>query len=164
MGSHGPAYDRRSPPSYKPFTPECSSRALQDCTQAALDNVYDNSIAYTDRVLALAIDWLGRQAGGFEPKLLYVSDHGESLGEGHLYLHGMPLVLAPREQTQVPLLLWLPPQAAAQASCLRAQRERALSHDHLFHTVLGLVGVRSAEYDAALDIGAGCRAAGPIHG
>ena len=157
MGSHGPAYDRRSPATHKPFQPECHSRALQDCTQPALDNVYDNSIAYTDRMLARAIDWLGTQSGHYAPRLLYLSDHGESLGEGHIYLHGMPLALAPREQTHVPLLLWLPPDAATQAGCLRAQRDRPLSHDHLFHTVLGLVGVRSAEYRPALDLSGACR-------
>jgi lipid A ethanolaminephosphotransferase len=122
--------------------------------------VYDNSIAYTDRVLAHTIDWLQRQAAVYAPMLLYVSDHGESLGEGHLYLHGMPRAIAPREQTHVPLLLWLPPASAAgmAADCLRAQRQRPLSHDHLFHSVLGLLGVRSAEYRAGLDITDACRA------
>ena len=141
--------------------PECHSRALQDCTQQALDNVYDNSIAYTDRMLARAIDWLGTQSSRYAPALLYLSDHGESLGEGHLFLHGMPLALAPHEQTHVPLLMWLPPTAAAQAGCLRAQRDRPLSHDHLFHTVLGLVGVRSTEYRPALDINSSCRREAP---
>ena len=163
MGSHGPAYSKRSPPARKPFQPECLTTALQDCTPAALVNAYDNSIAYTDHVLAGAIDWLQRQRAHHDPMLLYVSDHGESLGEDGLYLHGLPYALAPRAQTQVPLLLWLPPQSeaaiGATRACLQQRRDVPLSHDHLFHTVGGLLGVRSQLFDTALDLVAPCRGA-----
>src|SRR5437868_4973836 len=144
MGSHGPAYSRRSPPDRKPFQPECTTNVLQQCGHEALINAYDNSIAYTDHVLAQAIDWLSRQADRHAPVLLYVSDHGESLGENNLYLHGLPYAVAPREQTHVPMVLWLGSRQGWQADCLQRQRDAALSHDHLFHTVLGLAGVRAA--------------------
>lgn len=161
MGSHGPAYYKRSPASRKPYLPECTTHALQDCAPGTLVNAYDNSIAYTDQVLARAIAWLARQQAAFDPMLLYVSDHGESLGENRLYLHGLPYALAPREQTRVPLLLWLPPQTeaaiGATRECLRQRRDVPLSHDHLFHTVGGLLGVRSALFDPALDLVAPCR-------
>jgi lipid A ethanolaminephosphotransferase len=161
MGSHGPAYYRRSPADGKRFLPECSTHALQDCAREALVNAYDNSIAYTDRVLARSIQWLKAQAGEHDPMLLYVSDHGESLGENNLYLHGMPLAVAPRAQTHVPMLLWLPPQSQAATGatrdCLLQRRDAALHHDHLFHTVLGLVGVSSSLHDPALDLTAPCR-------
>ncbi|MFL6660566.1 MAG: phosphoethanolamine transferase [Rhizobacter sp.] len=159
MGSHGPAYSRRSPPDRKPFQPECTTNVLQQCGHEALINAYDNSIAYTDHVLAQAIDWLSRQADRHAPVLLYVSDHGESLGENNLYLHGLPYAVAPREQTHVPMVLWLGSRQGWQADCLQRQRDAALSHDHLFHTVLGLAGVRAAEYRPALDALAACRAA-----
>jgi lipid A ethanolaminephosphotransferase len=91
-----------------------------------------------------------------------VSDHGESLGENNMYLHGMPWAVAPREQKHVPMLVWLPPQTEAalgvRADCLRAQQDAALTHDVLFHTVLGFVGVTSAEYRAPLDLLHTCRA------
>jgi lipid A ethanolaminephosphotransferase len=139
MGSHGPAYYKRSPTATKPFMPECVTHALQDCEPRALINAYDNSIAYTDHMLAASIAWLSRQGAGFDPMLLYVSDHGESLGENHMYLHGLPYALAPGEQTHVPMLLWLPPQSEAAAgvtrACLLQRRDVELSHDHLFHTV-----------------------------
>jgi lipid A ethanolaminephosphotransferase len=161
MGSHGPAYYKRSPPDRKPFMPECSTNVLQQCEHDALLNAYDNSIAYTDHVLALAIEWLKRQGTTHEPALLYVSDHGESLGENNLYLHGLPYALAPREQTHVPMLVWLAPRATAgttpEAACLGARRDTALTHDHLFHTVMGLLGLRSAEYRESLDAFAPCR-------
>ncbi len=93
--------------------------------------------------------------------LLYVSDHGESLGENNLFLHGLPYALAPREQTHVPMLIWLPPQTEAATgvarACLQARCDQPLSHDHLFHTVLGLVGVSSSLLKPALDLSSECR-------
>jgi lipid A ethanolaminephosphotransferase len=161
MGSHGPAYYKRSPALDKRFQPECVTHALQDCEPGALVNAYDNSIAYTDHVLARAIAWLTRQQAAFDPMLLYVSDHGESLGENHMYLHGVPYALAPREQTQVPMLLWLPAQSegalGATRDCLLQRRDVPLSHDHLFHTVSGLLGVHSGLLKPALDLVAPCR-------
>jgi lipid A ethanolaminephosphotransferase len=159
MGSHGPAYFKRSPPGRKPFLPECTTNVLQQCEHQALVNAYDNSIVYTDQIVAQAIAWMGRQADRYAPALLYVSDHGESLGENNLFLHGLPYAVAPREQTHVPMLLWLASRQGWQANCLSRQRDAALTHDHLFHTVLGLLGVRAAEYRPALDVLAACRAA-----
>ena len=162
MGSHGPAYHKRSPEQRKPYLPECSTNVLQQCTSEHLVNAFDNSIAYTDHVLARAVGWLAQQQAQFAPGLLYVSDHGESLGENNLYLHGMPWAVAPREQKHVPLLVWLPPRTEAvlglQPGCLHALRDAPLTHDHLFHTVMGLVGVTSAEYRAPLDLLRACRA------
>ncbi len=158
MGSHGPAYYKRAPPQRKPYLPECTTNVLQQCERQQLINAYDNSIAYTDHVLALGIAWLARQRAAHEPALLYVSDHGESLGENNLYLHGLPFALAPREQTHVPMLLWTPgPAAAPQAVCLRGRLDVPLTHDHLFHSVMGLLGVRSTEYRQALDAFQPCR-------
>jgi len=156
MGSHGPAYFKRSPKAFKRFLPECTTNVLQQCEHDALINAYDNSIAYSDHVLAGAIDWLKTHEGDHAPALLYVSDHGESLGENNLYLHGLPYAVAPREQTHVPMLVWLPP-ADTRVSCLASQTGKAWSHDNLFHTVLGLVGVRAKEYQAALDMTTPCR-------
>jgi lipid A ethanolaminephosphotransferase len=162
MGSHGPAYAKRSPPDRKPFLPECTTNVLQQCDRAELINAYDNSIAYTDHVLARAIGWLGERDKQYAPMLLYVSDHGESLGENNLYLHGLPYALAPREQTHVPMVTWVAPGARGVSGlsmdCLRRERNKALSHDHLFHTALGVLGIRAEEYVATLDAFAACRA------
>ncbi|MCX7962802.1 MAG: sulfatase-like hydrolase/transferase, partial [Burkholderiales bacterium] len=164
IGSHGPAYFRRSPADAKPFQPECATNALARCDTAAIVNAYDNSIVYTDRVLARTIAWLERQSEDYDPMLLYVSDHGESLGEGNVFLHGLPLAIAPREQTHVPMILWLAPRAASARAvdldCLRERRATPLSHDHLFHTVAGLLGLDTAAYRPALDAVAPCRARG----
>ncbi|MEO3692752.1 phosphoethanolamine transferase [Roseateles paludis] len=154
MGSHGPAYYKRSPPDLKPFQPECRSNALQRCAREEVINGYDNTIATTDRMLARAIGWLQGQQARFTPGMYYVSDHGESLGEKGLYLHGMPYAMAPREQTHVPMILWTP--QADRAACLTAKRRQPVSHDHIFHTVMGWMGARADVYKAEWDLLAGC--------
>jgi len=162
MGSHGPAYSKRSPPERKAFLPECTTNVLQQCDRSALVNAYDNSIAYTDHVLARTIAWLRERDKQYAPMLLYVSDHGESLGENNLYLHGMPYAVAPREQTHVPMVAWIAPQAPGISGltleCLRRERNKTLSHDNLFHTALGVLGIRASEYITSLDAFAACRA------
>ena len=163
MGSHGPAYFKRSPADRKPFLPECTTNVLQQCDRQALVNAYDNSIAYADHGLAATLKWLETQRPLHETALLYVSDHGESLGENNLYLHGLPFALAPREQTHVPMLLWLAEWAGggagarASRACLAERRDVPLTHDHLFHSVLGLLGLQAREYKPALDAFAACR-------
>lgn len=158
MGSHGPAYYRRSPEAFKAFTPECQSNATQDCTREALVNTYDNSIRYTDHVLAQTVSWLKQQAAS--TALLYVSDHGESLGENNLYLHGLPYALAPDEQKHVPMLTWLSPamqrRTGVKTSCLNSQAQAPLTHDNLFHSVLGLMDVQTTAYQRTLDIFRSC--------
>ena len=161
MGSHGPAYFKRSPPDRKPFTPECQTNALQQCDRQALVNAYDNSIAYTDHMLAQSVAWLMRRAAEYEPALLYLSDHGESLGENNIYLHGLPYAVAPREQKHVPMVWWQPAPGATTtrpgSACLAGRTAVPLTHDHLFHTVLGVLGVQAAEYRQTLDAFAPCR-------
>lgn len=164
MGSHGPAYSERSPATIKPFQPECTTNVLQDCDRASLINAFDNSIAYTDHVLARAITWLRTHEQTHDVAMLYISDHGESLGENGLYLHGMLYAVAPIEQKHVPMLIWTSAgtrrSQALDSHCMENGRSAALSHDHLFHTVLGLSRVRAGEYRAGLDALAACRANG----
>jgi lipid A ethanolaminephosphotransferase len=161
MGSHGPAYFKRSPPDLKPFQPECRSNALQQCQREHVVNAYDNTIATTDRLLARSIAWLQTQGSRFDAGMLYVSDHGESLGEKGLYLHGMPYAMAPREQTHVPMVLWMPEDGSLAKSlkpgCLNSLRDKPASHDNLFHTAMGWVGARADVYKPEWDLLAGCR-------
>jgi lipid A ethanolaminephosphotransferase len=183
-GSHGPAYHKRSPQAFKRFLPECASNNLQDCTREQVVNAYDNSIAYTDHFLASTIHWLQAQEGqsppgrpkGTEPPwgatpqvsggryqtaMVYLADHGESLGENNLYLHGLPYGIAPREQKHVPMVVWLAPQTEAATGiamqCLQKQRDVALSHDNLVPSVLGLMRAKTSVYKPELDAFKGCR-------
>lgn len=153
-GSHGPAYFRRAP-SARPFAPICATAVIQSCTEESLRNTYDNSIAYTSEVLAQSIDLLAAD-NTRDTVLLYVSDHGESLGERGIYLHGLPKLIAPAEQTRIPLLLWMSAGARERLGVdtikLRERASRAASHDNLFPTLLGLFDVRARIYDQNADL------------
>lgn len=153
MGSHGPAYAERYPPGFERFAPACKSVELSRCRGEELVNAYDNTILYTDHVLSRAIEML-RGLDGTPSLLIYVSDHGESLGEHGLYLHGTPRAIAPDEQKQVPLILWMSPEFArlrgVDADRLAAQP--AHSQRDVFHTVMGAFGMRSAAYAPEYDV------------
>ena len=165
MGSHGPAYYLRSPQAYKTFLPECTSNNLQDCTQAQVINAYDNTIRYSDHFLAQTIKWLNSHENQYDTAMLYVSDHGESLGENNTYLHGLPYLIAPDVQKHVPMVVWLSPQMQARSgvtmTCLQQQKDTALSHDNLFHSVLGLLDIHTTVYREALDLFAPCSKKAP---
>lgn len=163
MGNHGPRYHARSPDALKRFQPECLSEMLADCPREQVVNAYDNALLETDRVLARATDWLESHSATHATSMLYLSDHGESLGENGLYLHGLPRAIAPASQTHVPMILWLDAarrEAFGPQGCLGRQRDRALSHDLLFHTVYGLTGLRSREYRPELDLMQACASPG----
>jgi len=161
MGSHGPTYYRRVPPEREVFKPICPTQQIETCTDQQIVNSYDNSIAYTDYVLAGLIDQLAAQSARVDAVLLYVSDHGESLGENGLYLHGQPYLIAPDIQKKVPMLAWLssgaPARLGLDKACLRGHLKDAVSHDNLSHTLLGLQGVATAVYRPELDLLRACR-------
>lgn len=158
IGSHGPAYSRRSDEVLKRYTPECISSDLSNCSAAEVVNSYDNSLATTDALLSGATALL--QQSALPAQLLYISDHGESLGEHGLFLHGTPYALAPEAQTQVPMLWWQKSSnlnARDYRDCVAAELPEVVSHDHLFHTLHGLVQVTSNLYQANLDLTSPCR-------
>ncbi|EMI49669.1 transmembrane protein [Stenotrophomonas maltophilia AU12-09] len=165
LGSHGPTYFERYPAASRAFSPTCDSNQIQHCSNEALVNTYDNTLVHTDRVLAETIDLLQGYSDRRDVALIYVSDHGESLGERGMYLHGTPYFIAPREQTQVPMVMWFSSDfgrnAGLDMACLRGNAlQRAHSHDNIFHSLLGLFGVSSTVYQRNLDVFAGCRPSG----
>ncbi|MDI3360663.1 phosphoethanolamine transferase EptA [Lelliottia sp. V89_10] len=162
MGSHGPAYYQRYPKEYRQFTPTCDTNQIQDCDHQALMNTYDNTILYTDSVVSKTIDALKARQTTMNTALIYLSDHGESLGENGLYLHGTPYLIAPTQQTHIPFMFWLSPDYVNSYSinepCLRDQAAKtAVSQDNLFSTVLGMMNVKSAVYQPQMDIINSCR-------
>lgn len=160
MGSHGPEYFKRYPKAFEKFTPVCESNALDQCSRDSIVNGYDNTLLYTDHVLASLIDILRRQ-DKVDTAMIYLSDHGESLGEYNLFLHGTPYMLAPDQQKHIPLMVWLSENyqhsLAVDTECLRKTRNTPLSQDNLFHSILGLLDVKTHVYDPTLDMFAGCR-------
>ncbi|MBR1946269.1 MAG: phosphoethanolamine--lipid A transferase [Alphaproteobacteria bacterium] len=160
MGSHGPTYYKRYPDKFKKFTPTCDTSDIQNCTKEEIKNTYDNTILYTDYIISETIEQL-KKYKTYETSMLYVSDHGESLGENGLYLHGMPYAIAPKEQKKVPFILWFSDKTLKDShidiSCLKNSSFDEVSHDNFFHTVLGLSETDSKLYNKNLDILLKCR-------
>lgn len=162
IGSHGPTYYNRYPPEFRRYTPTCDTSEIQSCTQEQLKNSYDNTILYVDNIVDKAIKLLQSKQDNFTTSLVYLSDHGESLGENGIYLHGLPYSIAPETQKHVPMLVWLSDdyqkRYGVNYSCLQKQaKENNYSQDNLFSTMLGLTGVETQEYRAADDILATCK-------
>jgi lipid A ethanolaminephosphotransferase len=155
MGNHGPAYYKRYPKEFERFTPTCQTNQLEHCSREEIDNAYDNAILYTDYFLSKTITLLKQNVEQFETAMFYVSDHGESLGENNLYLHGMPYMLAPDAQTHVPMIMWFGQnfdQEEIDLQSLRKQTSNRYTHDNVFHTILGLFELETPIYDEKLDI------------
>ena len=163
MGSHGPTYFRRYPASERAFMPDCPRSDIENCSNEELVNTYDNTIRYTDKVVGQLIEKLKSLESQYDVGLVYLSDHGESLGAMGLYLHGTPYKFAPDDQTRVPLLTWFSPQLQADRQldmgCLAAEASsQRFSHDNLFHSMLGIMDVQTSVYDNKLDLFKPCRA------
>ncbi len=155
MGNHGPAYFKRYPKAFEKFTPICETNQLEQCTQKEIINTYDNALLYTDYFLSQTIKLLKTNDNQFETALFYVSDHGESLGENNLYLHGLPYMIAPDEQIHVPMIMWFGSRFEKDEINflqLKQQSHKKLSHDNIFHTLLGLMEIESEMYDKNMDI------------
>ncbi|WP_425288620.1 phosphoethanolamine transferase [Sinorhizobium glycinis] len=160
LGSHGPSYYLRYPEAFRRFTPDCRTPELTSCTTDEIVNAYDNTILYTDHILASVARLLEKHQDSIAGAMIYMSDHGESLGENGIYLHGAPYAIAPKEQTQVPFIAWFskPYQSSmgVDTACLSKGAGIPKSHDNLFHTVLGMMDVQTGVYNRSLDAFATC--------
>lgn len=162
IGSHGPTYYQRYPDAYKKFISTCDTNEINRCDSQTLINTYDSTILYVDTIVNKAITLAKSYQNKYNTTVIYLSDHGESLGENGIYLHSMPYSVAPEEQTRVPFLLWLSDgyQAAHAVNypCLKQQAsQNTYSHDNLFHSLLGLFSVQTQLYEPALDVIATCK-------
>ncbi|MDK9693493.1 MAG: phosphoethanolamine--lipid A transferase, partial [Sulfurimonas sp.] len=151
-GSHGPTYYKRYPEEFKKFKPTCDTQDLEKCTQEEIVNTYDNTILYTDYLLDKTIKFLQNNEQKYETFMMYVSDHGESLGENGIYLHGLPYAIAPDFQKHVPAVFYFGNDMKEKREILETLKTDEYSHDYIFHTFLGLFGVETKEYDKNLDI------------
>ncbi len=164
LGNHGPSYYARYPDRFRRYTPTCDTAELRLCSSEQVINSYDNAVLYADHVVAQTIRLLQKQPR--DSALIYVSDHGESLGEHNLYLHGIPYSIAPSTQTAVPMIAWLSPEIehalGIDVSCLNRVAAQPAAHDHLFHSVIGLLGVSTQAYQPEYDLFQRCRDAGAL--
>lgn len=155
-GSHGPAYFERIPDEFEKYKPACHSEYFEKCSQAEIVNAYDNTIYYTSHFLNKTIDFLKTKFKSDNTSLIYMSDHGQSLGEHGLYLHGAPYMIAPEEQTHIPAIVWLSKNFSSafkiDVSCLKNKVDKEISHDYLFHSILGLFHIKTSLYEPDLDL------------
>lgn len=162
MGNHGPAYHLRYPRERAAFTPDCQTAEFSECTIDEIVNAYDNGMLETDFVLSQTIDMLADNDKALTA-MVFLSDHGESLGEGGLFLHAAPMFMAPETQTKVPMVMWMDDgferQLGLKKACLRDLAARPASQDNLFHSVLGLLDISTAARDPALDLTSSCHEA-----
>jgi lipid A ethanolaminephosphotransferase len=144
--SHGPTYSKKYPPRFETFKPVCNSVELGNCSHTELINAYDNTIVYTDYILSNLIDDL-KQLKDYKSAMIFISDHGESLGEKNLYMHGLPLTIAPKEQYEIPFIVWL-----SAGSVKQFAPDKILSQHYVFHSVLNFLGVQSPIYNEEMNI------------
>jgi lipid A ethanolaminephosphotransferase len=160
LGNHGPSYYLRYPQRLRRYTPTCETSELGQCSQQQIVNAYDNAVLATDEFLARTIRYLAQDSSR-DTAMIYLSDHGESLGENGLYLHGVPYAIAPKTQTRVPMVMWFSPGFSAARGldlrCLREEAARPASQDNLFHSVLGLMQVNTRVYEKRKDLFAPCQ-------
>ena len=153
MGSHGPAYYKRTPKEFYQFKPICDSIELQQCSLERIKNSYDNTILYTDYFLSKIITIL-KEKTEVNTAMFYVSDHGQSLGENGVYLHGMPYIIAPKNQKHIPMLIWLSANFIKEFKldnrCIKNTINQQLSHDNLFHSILDLLKIDTKAIDKKL--------------
>jgi lipid A ethanolaminephosphotransferase len=152
MGNHGPEYYRRYPKEFENFKPMCMTGELRDCSKEEIDNSYDNAILYTDYFLSNVIDLLKKYDETHATAMLYVSDHGESLGENGFYLHAAPYLIAPKEQTHVPAIMWMGKHFDYKLSQLTPFKDVALSHDDVFCSLLVAFELNAKMCEAKKDI------------
>ena len=154
MGNHGPAYYKRYPAAFEKFKPVCQTNELEKCSNLEINNAYDNATLYTDFFLSKVIGLLKENSKDFGTSMFYVSDHGESLGEKGVYLHGLPYFMAPDEQKNIAMVLWFGGDLSAKTnySMLKAKSSASFTHDNIFHTFLGLLDINTPEYKKDFDI------------
>lgn len=143
--SHGPTYSKKYPPQFVRFKPVCNSVELGNCSQKELINAYDNTIVYTDYILSQIIENL-KQLKEFNSALMFVSDHGESLGEKNLYMHGLPLSIAPKEQFDIPFIVWVSDGSR------QVKPYKTVSQYYVFHSVLNFLNIQSPIYNEDMSI------------
>ena len=162
LGSHGPGYHLRYPAEFEQFKPACREVDFEKCSTEEIINAYDNTLLYDDHLLAKTIDQLTAISDRVDVAMLYVSDHGESLGENGLFLHALPYAIAPETQTHVPMIFWASPgfvqRVAVEPNCARERSRATVSHDHIFHTLLDLLEIQSVAKRRELTIFADCHA------
>ena len=145
--SHGPQYANKYPKAFEVYKPVAKNVEEGEKHVDMLVNAYDNTIRYTDFLLDSLINTLCSMTD-WKSAMIFISDHGESLGENKMFMHGLPMKLAPKEQYEIPFLVWTSENFRAYKSNLPA----VLEQHYIFHSVLNLLSIQSPAYNEDYDI------------
>lgn len=144
MGSHW-YYDNRYPERFRKFKPVTDSKYIPSQTDEQIINAYDNTIIYLDYFLNEIIDSI---TASKEPTIfIYLSDHGERLGEHNKWLHAETA----EESTNPACIIWYSKafenQFPTETKALKANKNRTFSTDFLFTSLLDLINVKNIEHE-----------------
>lgn len=144
--SHGPEYYSNVPKEHKKFLPECRTVELSNASSSELINAYDNTILYTDYLVHSVIETLKNDFPDRRSCVIFISDHGESLGEGGYYMHGLPKSIAPSCQLKIPFIVW------TSDDTIKIKDMNSAGHYNIYHSVLNFLGMESPIYDETRNI------------
>ncbi|MGY5352134.1 phosphoethanolamine transferase [Wenyingzhuangia sp. IMCC45533] len=146
IGSHW-WYEGRYPKKFKKFEPIANSKYIPSNSKEEMINSYDNTIVYLDYFLNELITFLEKK--NKQVVLVYLSDHGETLGEQGKWLHAQN-----NDASKNPAcIVWYSNEFIKnhhqKTENLNANiaRER-ISTDFLYHSILDLIDVKEFEYDS----------------
>ena len=145
--SHGPKYADKYPKEFEAYKPVAKNVEEGEKNIATLVNAYDNTIRYTDYLLDNLINTL-RDMTAWKSAMIFISDHGESLGENKMFMHGLPMKLAPKVQYEIPFLVW----TSKDFRDYKSDLPEVLEQHYIFHSVLNLLSIESPDYDKDFDI------------
>ncbi len=143
--SHGPTYFKKYPAEFEVFKPVCTTVEMSKSNREELINAYDNTIVYTDYLIHTVIEKL-RGLKNIRSCVVYISDHGESLGENNLYMHGVPMIMAPAEQIEIPFIVW------SSDPTLQVKEFEEVGQYHIFHSILHFLSIESPIFDEEKNI------------
>lgn len=147
IGSHW-YYNSHFSDKYKIFKPITSSKILSQCSPTEIINSYDNSVLYTDFFLDELIKLLERK----KAILVYLSDHGETLGENGEWLHAGENSVSKNPAC----IIWYSDSFNAQfpekVIALKANKNRRFRTDFLYHSILSAGNIPSKSILRQLDI------------
>ena len=155
--SHGPKYADKYPKQFEVYKPVAKNIEEGEKNIGMLINAYDNTIRYTDFLLNSLINTL-REMKDWHSAMIFISDHGESLGENKMFMHGLPMKLAPKVQYEIPFLVWTSDgfrtykQTSSSQDAPEGELPAVLEQHYVFHSVLNLLSIQSPAYNKDYDI------------
>ena len=155
--SHGPKYADKYPKEFEVYKPVAKNVEEGEKNVGMLINAYDNTIRYTDFLLNNLINTL-RSMSDWNSAIIFISDHGESLGENKMFMHGLPMKLAPKVQYEIPFLVWTSDnfrnykRTSSEQDAPKGELPAVLEQHYIFHSVLNLLSIQSPAYNKDYDI------------